>query len=94
MQYQVPQFIDIEDKIVGPLTLKQFLYLAVGGAIIMATFFLLNFGFAIIIGAIVGTLSFALAFIKVEGMPLPRYIGSMIGFAFKPQEYEWRKEQK
>lgn len=31
MQYQVPQFIEVEDKIFGQLTLKQFIYLA-GGA--------------------------------------------------------------
>ena len=30
MRYQVPQFIDVEDKIFGPLTLKQFLYVAGG----------------------------------------------------------------
>src|SRR3989344_2665997 len=28
MEYQVPQFIEVEDKIIGPLTLKQFIYLA------------------------------------------------------------------
>ena len=27
MQYQVPQFIEVEDKIFGPLTFKQFLYI-------------------------------------------------------------------
>ena len=31
MMFSVPQFIDVEDKIIGPLTLKQFIYLA-GGA--------------------------------------------------------------
>lgn len=31
MQFQVPQFIEVEDKIFGPLTFKQFLYFA-GGA--------------------------------------------------------------
>ena len=31
MQFQVPQFIEIEDKIIGPFTVKQFIYL-VGGA--------------------------------------------------------------
>jgi hypothetical protein len=31
MQFQVPQFLDVEDKIIGPFTIKQFLYLA-GGA--------------------------------------------------------------
>ena len=30
MQYQVPQFIEVEDKIFGPLTFKQLVYV-VGG---------------------------------------------------------------
>jgi len=92
MQYQVPQFIDIEDKIIGPMTLKQFMYLAVGGAICLGAFFMLKLGFALLVSLPVITISAALAFVKVQGMPLPRYIGSMIGFAFKPQEYRWRKK--
>jgi hypothetical protein len=30
MQFQVPQFIEIEDKIIGPLTFTQFIYIAGG----------------------------------------------------------------
>ena len=33
MRFQVPQFIEVEDKIFGPLTLKQFLYTAGGAAV-------------------------------------------------------------
>lgn len=33
MQYSLPQFVDVEDKIIGPLTLKQFLILLFGGLI-------------------------------------------------------------
>ena len=32
MQFQVPQFIETEDKVVGPLTLRQFMYIAGAGA--------------------------------------------------------------
>ena len=45
-QYGVPQFTDIEDKIVGPFTIKQFLVM-VGGAAIILLFWLL-FGLSII----------------------------------------------
>ncbi len=41
MRYQVPQFIEIEDKIFGPLTLKQFIYLAGGGGLCLIFFSLL-----------------------------------------------------
>jgi len=91
MQYQVPQFIDIEDKIVGPLTLKQFLYLAGGGGIVLFFFFALKIAFAIILGIPIAAISFLLAFGTIKGVPLPRYLVSMLGFAFKPQKYLWRK---
>ena len=31
MRATVPQFIDVEDRVIGPLTIKQFLYLLAGG---------------------------------------------------------------
>jgi hypothetical protein len=34
MQFPVPQFTDVEDKIIGPLTVKQFFILLVSAAII------------------------------------------------------------
>ena len=38
MDYQVPQFIEVEDKLVGPLTFKQFVYLAGGAGICVILF--------------------------------------------------------
>ncbi len=94
MQYQVPQFIDVEDKIVGPFTLKQFMYLAIGGAIILGSLFIFKLGFAILIAIPIGSASASLAFVRVQGVPLPRYLASLLGFAFKPQEYRWRHKDK
>ena len=92
MNYQVPQFLDVEDKIVGPLTIKQFLFLAVGGGFLFFAFLVLRLGFALLIGLPVAALSFALAFFKVEGVPLARYLTSMIGFSIRPQRYLWKRK--
>ena len=43
MQFQVPQFIEIEDKIFGPLTFKQFIYLAGGGGLCFLLYTILPF---------------------------------------------------
>lgn len=91
MQYQVPQFIDIEDKIVGPLTIKQFLFLAGGGVMIFLLIFLLKLALAILFGIPILIVSVALAFGKVRGVPMARYLSSVVSFAFKPQKYLWRK---
>jgi hypothetical protein len=43
-QFHVPQFIEVEDKIFGPLTLKQFLYVIGGAGIVFIMYaFLRNF---------------------------------------------------
>ena len=41
-QYKIPQNIDVEDKILGPFTLKQFLYIMVGGILIYVFFNMIN----------------------------------------------------
>ena len=38
MQFSVPQFIDVEDKIIGPFTLKQFGFIFGGGLILVGLF--------------------------------------------------------
>jgi hypothetical protein len=42
MRYQVPQFIDVEDKVIGPLTIKQFIYLAGGAGMCFVIFHFIN----------------------------------------------------
>ena len=38
MQFSVPQFVEVEDKIIGPLTLKQFLVLLGGGFVVFVLY--------------------------------------------------------
>ena len=92
MQYQVPQFIEMEDKIVGPLTLKQFGYLAGGGILSFALFFILKMGFAITLAIPIVAAAITMAFGKIKGTPMPKYLSAMIGFALKPQLYLWKKK--
>ncbi|NCN52911.1 PrgI family protein [Candidatus Wolfebacteria bacterium] len=92
MNFQVPQFIETEDKIIGPLTLKQFLYIALGAGIIFLFFFFLELWLWIILAVIIGSISAAFAFIKVNGRPLSVAFLSAVGFYWKPRVYLWKKE--
>ena len=67
MEYQVPQFIEVEDKIIGPLTLKQFIYIAGGAGVCVVFFSYLSILFAILFSIPVVALAAALAFYKVNG---------------------------
>ena len=42
MRFEVPQFIEIEDKIIGPLTWKQFIYLAGGVGALLILYYLID----------------------------------------------------
>lgn len=93
MQFQVPQFIDTQDKIVGPLTLRQFAYIAAAGAVSAILYFtvaiwLWFFLSIVIIGAAIG-----MAFVKIEGRPFSDIVLSAFNFYWKPQIYIWKSEE-
>ena len=70
MEYQVPQFIEVESKIVGPLTLRQFIYLAGAGGICVIFFSYVPFMVAVLLSLPVAGLGAALSFYKINGKPL------------------------
>ncbi len=89
MQFQVPQFIDIEDKIFGPLTLKQFLYLAGAGAASFILFFALQTPVWIGVTIVLFVLAGALAFIHYNGQTMIVVLGSILRFLWFPKFYVW-----
>ncbi|MBY0472955.1 PrgI family protein [Patescibacteria group bacterium] len=91
MRYQVPQFIEVEDKIFGPLTLKQFVYLAGGGGLCLAFFTLLPFFVFVILAIPVMGLSLALAFYRVNDRPFITAIEHAFGFYTNSKLYLWKQ---
>ncbi len=94
MQFQIPQFIDVESKIVGPLALKQFLYIGIAAAFSFILYFILELWLWLFITAILGGISLALAFGKYNGQPLPKIIWMAVSFFWKPRFYIWQREKK
>ncbi len=94
MQFAVPQFTDVEDKLIGPLTLKQFLMLLATGGIVMFfwSIFGLNFFFFIFAVPVV-IFGIGLAFGRYNGRPLFLYLGSFISFFTKPQVRIFKREE-
>jgi len=94
MQFQVPQFIEVEDKIFGPLTFKQFIYIGGGlGACYIIWRVLPLLLAAPIIMAVAG-LTAGLAFFQFNGRPL--IIGLENGFFFfsRSKLYLWNNNRK
>lgn len=94
MEYQVPQFIEVEDKIFGPFTLKQFIYVAGGAGVCAIAFFYLPLIFAIIVAIPVAALSGALAFYKVNNKPFEDMLEAGFIYFTGGRLYLWRKEPK
>ena len=94
MRFQVPQFIDVEDKIFGPFTFKQFIYMAGGAGISFILFKALPLFFSVLIGGPIIALSFALAFYKVNKQPFIRIMQSAFHYALSNKLYIWRKKPK
>ena len=94
MRFQVPQFIEVEDKIFGPLTLKQFIYLAGAGGLsfVIYEFLPLFLAFPVII--VVLAFSAALAFWKINNKPFIFMVEAAFKYGFASKLYIWKKEDR
>ncbi|MEK7099505.1 MAG: PrgI family protein [Patescibacteria group bacterium] len=92
-QFQVPQFITIEDKVIGPFTIKQFLYIAMGAGLILAAYTFLQTFLFFLTAVLAGTLAGSLAFLKVNEQPFPLLLKNAILYLVRPRLYIWRREE-
>ncbi len=92
MRFEVPQFIEIEDKIFGPFTWKQFVYLGGGVGLAVVLFFTLPFIIFVLIGVPIGGLAVLLAFYPVNNRPFSIFLESIVYFYKNSRVYHWRKK--
>ena len=90
MQFSVPQFIEFESKIVGPLTLRQFAFIAVPVLISFVLFFVLILPVWIPIAVILISSGAAFAFIKIAGRPLYMIALYAMRFFWQPRLFLWK----
>ncbi|MEK7575865.1 MAG: PrgI family protein [Patescibacteria group bacterium] len=92
MRFQVPQFIDVESKIIGPFTLKQFFYLAGGGGMVFLLKTFLPFFLFVILAIPVAALALALAFYKVNNhQPFIFFLQNVFRHITSKRLYLWKK---
>ena len=94
MRFAVPQFIDVEDKIFGPLTFKQFVYLAGGGGLAFVCIKLLPLFFGLILAAVCAGLALGLAFVKINDKPLINLLEAAFNYGINDKLYIWKHEKK
>jgi hypothetical protein len=91
MQFKVPQFLDIEDKIFGPFTFRQFVYLAGGAGICFVFYKILGFVWGAVPILVVGGLVLALAFYRPNSKPFIYMLESAFKYFFQNKLYIWEK---
>lgn len=93
MRFEVPQFIEVEDKIFGPFTWKQFVYLAGAGGAVALFFLTLPFVVFLLFSLPVVGLAAGLAFYPVNNRPLSLLLEAMTTYFSKSRLYLWKKEE-
>ena len=94
MKYQVPQFIEIEDKIFGPFTFKQFIYIIGGVGVCFICYKLLPLFYGIFIMLPAIGISASLAFYKPNNRPLIDMVEAAFNYLRTSKLYIWRREDK
>lgn len=93
MQFPVPQFTDVEDKIIGGLSFKQFGIVFLAAVITFAVYTITkNIPITIGVGILLGFPALALTFGKLNGRPLYSSAGNFVRFLFGPKIYVFHKQ--
>ncbi len=92
MQFRVPQFIDMDDKVVGPLTLKQFGYiLGAGGFSFLVWTFIPFKIIAVPLSFAISALFLSLAFLKINNRPFGDMLESAFAYYTGNKVYTWKQ---
>jgi len=91
MLFNIPQFIDTEDKVVGPFTAKQIGWMVAASATLFMVYLFFGKTATVIIALPVLAIFGALAFFRPYGQPLSYAISSIFKFFISPKMYVWRR---
>lgn len=92
MQFVVPQFIDIEPKILGPITPRQLIILIVTFGLGFICFKLADFTLFVFEAIVLLIVGGSLAFAKVNHQPIYTFLFDVFSSAQKPRLRVWNKE--
>lgn len=94
VQFKVPQNIDLADKIIGPLTMAQFLYLLLGGMVdyvLLQTVFPTDPVIFFVVAVPIAVFTLAMTFLKINDIPFPRFVQAALLYLTLPKQRMWHK---
>jgi len=90
-QFQVPQFIEREARLIGPLTIKQTAFMVMGGVLLFILWFILAKWLFFLIAPFLSVFFFLVSFLKINGRPLADFVFSFFSFFLSAQVFIWQK---
>jgi hypothetical protein len=94
MRFQVPQFVDIEDRIIGPLTLKQFAFYMIAAMIIAIFYVLVDITLLVILSLPVLGVAMLFAHARFYGQSFSKVLINGINYFLGAKLYLWRRTDK
>jgi len=91
MQFKVPQFIDVEDKLFGPFTFAQFVYMVGGAGLVFVIFKFLGIWLGLVLAIPVAILSLLLVFYQINNKPFIYYLQAGLNYAVSNKLYIWKQ---
>lgn len=88
-QFVVPQFIDVEDKIIGPITIRQFIVMLFGFLIIAISYKLFDFSLFVTFGLLTLAITGIFAFLKINGRPFHYFVLNLFQTFKRPRLRVW-----
>lgn len=88
-QFTVPQFIDVESKIIGPITTRQFLIILGAALLIGISWRVFDFSLFIFVTVIVCIIAALFAFVKVNGRPFHFFVLNAVQTLRRPGLRVW-----
>jgi len=88
-QFTVPQFIDVESKIIGPITTRQFLILLAAAIIIAISYKIFDFSLFLVVAIATFGIAATFAFIKVNARPFHLFVLNLVQTIRRPNLRVW-----
>lgn len=91
-QFVVPQFIDVEDKILGPITTRQFAILMISALVCFIVYKLLYIWYAVAVDVVLLGSALIVAFVRINGQPFHYFLLNFLQTFRRPDVRVWNKE--
>jgi hypothetical protein len=91
-QFVVPQFIDVEDKILGPITTRQFAILMITALVMFIIYKILYIWYAVAVDVILLGMALVVAFVRINGQPFHYFLLNFVQTFRRPGVRVWNKD--